>query len=257
MHIPDGFIDAGTSVGAGVVAAGGVGVSLRRAGQVLDEKRVAAGRAGRRLHLRGADAQLPGGQRHERPPARRGARRGAGRPVRRRAVRRGRAGRAGAAVRRRRAVRPRAERRSTWRSSPRSAATRCSSCSGGSSRRPPAASSSPPAIAAGVGVVLASLAFTVEYAIGGTGGASIGDRRRRDGRRARPHRHRRGRDHRADRRAPCWPPDPTWSGAPATSPREPVAEPAVAGRAWREDAGRARRRSSASVWPSRSRWRSS
>src|SRR3954451_21862267 len=40
MHIPDGFIDAGTSVGGGVVAAGGIGVSLRRAGQVLDEKRI-------------------------------------------------------------------------------------------------------------------------------------------------------------------------------------------------------------------------
>jgi cobalt/nickel transport system permease protein len=41
MHVPDGFIDAGTSVGAGALAAGGVGMSLRRAGQVLDEKRVA------------------------------------------------------------------------------------------------------------------------------------------------------------------------------------------------------------------------
>jgi cobalt/nickel transport system permease protein len=41
MHIPDGFIDAGTSAGAAVVAVGGVGISLRRAGQVLDEKRVA------------------------------------------------------------------------------------------------------------------------------------------------------------------------------------------------------------------------
>lgn len=40
MHIPDGFIDAGTSAGAGLVAAGGIGVSLRRAGQVLDEKQV-------------------------------------------------------------------------------------------------------------------------------------------------------------------------------------------------------------------------
>jgi cobalt/nickel transport system permease protein len=40
MHIPDGFIDAGTSAGAGVVAAGGIAVSLRRAGQVLDEKRI-------------------------------------------------------------------------------------------------------------------------------------------------------------------------------------------------------------------------
>src|SRR3712207_1811787 len=40
MHIPDGFINAGTSVAAGGLAAGGIGVSLRRAGQVLDEKQV-------------------------------------------------------------------------------------------------------------------------------------------------------------------------------------------------------------------------
>ncbi|HEX8805269.1 MAG TPA: energy-coupling factor ABC transporter permease, partial [Acidimicrobiales bacterium] len=40
MHIPDGFIDGGTSAGAAAVAAGGVGVALRRAGQVLDERRV-------------------------------------------------------------------------------------------------------------------------------------------------------------------------------------------------------------------------
>jgi cobalamin biosynthesis protein CbiM len=40
VHIPDGFMDAGTSIGGGAVAAAGIGVSLRRAGQVLDEKRV-------------------------------------------------------------------------------------------------------------------------------------------------------------------------------------------------------------------------
>ena len=40
MHIPDGFIDGPTSVGAGVIAVGGIGVCVRRAGQVLDEKRV-------------------------------------------------------------------------------------------------------------------------------------------------------------------------------------------------------------------------
>jgi cobalt/nickel transport system permease protein len=40
MHIPDGFIDGPTSAGAALVAAGGLGVSLRRAGQVLDERRV-------------------------------------------------------------------------------------------------------------------------------------------------------------------------------------------------------------------------
>jgi cobalt/nickel transport system permease protein len=41
MHIPDGFIDAQTSVAAGVVAAGGVGVSLRRAGQEVLESKAA------------------------------------------------------------------------------------------------------------------------------------------------------------------------------------------------------------------------
>lgn len=40
MHIPDGFIDAPTSVGATVVAAGAVAVSLRRAGEVLDDRQV-------------------------------------------------------------------------------------------------------------------------------------------------------------------------------------------------------------------------
>lgn len=40
MHIPDGFIDGGTSAGAAVVAAGGLGVTLRRAGEALDERRV-------------------------------------------------------------------------------------------------------------------------------------------------------------------------------------------------------------------------
>jgi cobalt/nickel transport system permease protein len=38
MHIPDGFIDAPTSAAAAVVAVGGVGVSLRRAGEVLEDK---------------------------------------------------------------------------------------------------------------------------------------------------------------------------------------------------------------------------
>ena len=48
----------------------------------------------------------------------------------------------------------------------------------------------PPAIAAVLSVVLASLAFVVEYAIGGNGGASITDGVHRDGGHARPDRHR-------------------------------------------------------------------
>ncbi len=38
MHIPDGFINAGTSIGGGLLAAGGLGVSVRRTTQILDEK---------------------------------------------------------------------------------------------------------------------------------------------------------------------------------------------------------------------------
>jgi cobalt/nickel transport system permease protein len=38
VHIPDGFINASTSLGAGAVAAGGIGVSLRRAAQTLQDK---------------------------------------------------------------------------------------------------------------------------------------------------------------------------------------------------------------------------
>jgi cobalt/nickel transport system permease protein len=40
MHIPDGFIDAGTSLGAGMVAAGGVGVAARKTAAALDDRGV-------------------------------------------------------------------------------------------------------------------------------------------------------------------------------------------------------------------------
>lgn len=40
MHIPDGFIDGPTSLGAGVVAATGVGVCLRRCNATLDDRQV-------------------------------------------------------------------------------------------------------------------------------------------------------------------------------------------------------------------------
>jgi cobalamin biosynthesis protein CbiM len=38
VHIPDGFIDAPTSLAAGAVAAGGLTVCLRRSGEVLEDK---------------------------------------------------------------------------------------------------------------------------------------------------------------------------------------------------------------------------
>ena len=53
-------------------------------------------------------------------------------------------------------------------------------------------------IAAGLAPVLAAVFFTLEYAIGGNGAASVGDRRGSHDRRPPPDRHRRGRDHRND-----------------------------------------------------------
>jgi cobalt/nickel transport system permease protein len=38
VHIPDGFLNAGVSAGAGVVAAGAVAVAIRRSADALDEK---------------------------------------------------------------------------------------------------------------------------------------------------------------------------------------------------------------------------
>jgi cobalt/nickel transport system permease protein len=40
VHAPDGFIDGPTSLAMGVVAAGGVGLSLRYAGRQLEEKQI-------------------------------------------------------------------------------------------------------------------------------------------------------------------------------------------------------------------------
>ena len=38
MHIPDGFIDAGTSLAAGAIAAGGIAISLKRSSHALEER---------------------------------------------------------------------------------------------------------------------------------------------------------------------------------------------------------------------------
>jgi cobalt/nickel transport system permease protein len=40
VHIPDGFINAGTSLGAGAVAIGGVGVALRKTSRTLQDRQV-------------------------------------------------------------------------------------------------------------------------------------------------------------------------------------------------------------------------
>jgi cobalt/nickel transport system permease protein len=38
MHIPDGFINAGVSAAAGVISAGGIAVSVKKAGETLEDK---------------------------------------------------------------------------------------------------------------------------------------------------------------------------------------------------------------------------
>jgi cobalt/nickel transport system permease protein len=40
VHIPDGFIDAPTSLGAGAISAGGLAIAVRRTADYLDERRV-------------------------------------------------------------------------------------------------------------------------------------------------------------------------------------------------------------------------
>lgn len=40
MHIPDGFINAGTSAGAGAVAVGGLAYCVRRGGELIEERQV-------------------------------------------------------------------------------------------------------------------------------------------------------------------------------------------------------------------------
>lgn len=40
MHIPDGFINAGTSLGAGVASAGGITFAARKVGDMLEDKQV-------------------------------------------------------------------------------------------------------------------------------------------------------------------------------------------------------------------------
>jgi cobalt/nickel transport system permease protein len=40
MHIPDGFINGGTSLAAGALAAGGIAVSLKQTAKTLDDRRV-------------------------------------------------------------------------------------------------------------------------------------------------------------------------------------------------------------------------
>ena len=212
MHIPDGFIDAGTSVAAGVVAAGCVAVSLRGARELDDGRAPLAGLVAAFIFAvqmlnfpvaGGTSGHLLGG----------GAGRGARRPLGRGPVRLRRplvqallfadGGLTALGVN----ITNMAHRRRPW-----SATWSSSACAG---------AAGPPLVGGrgvrgrrrAVGSVLAAVAFTVEYAIGGNGAASVGTVAGGHGRRARPHRHRRGGHHRADGRR-SWPPGPTWCTAP-------------------------------------------
>ena len=73
LHVPDGFLDAPTSVATGAVAVVGVGVALAKVARRARRPHRADGRSRRRLRLRGPDDQLPGRRRHQRAPARRRA----------------------------------------------------------------------------------------------------------------------------------------------------------------------------------------
>ena len=229
MHIPDGFIDAGRRSAPAWSPSAGVALCLRQAGRDARRAAGAARRPGRGLRLRRADAQLPGRQRHQRPPAGRRARRRARRAVVRRAVRHRRA----------------------------ASCRRCCSPTAGSARSglnvvnmalvaafggyalflglraaAPAAPrerrASPPASPPAVGVVARVDRLH----------ARVRHRRhrrrvgrppsRRDGRRARAHRHRRGGHHGADVVAPCSPSGPTSCTAPATCRRRSGATPSPA-----------------------------
>ena len=60
MHMPDGFIDAPTSAGAAVVAVAGVGVSLKKASETLQEKQVPLCGLVAAFIFAVPDAELPG-----------------------------------------------------------------------------------------------------------------------------------------------------------------------------------------------------
>ena len=110
MHIPDGFIDAEHLRRCGHRRRGRRGGVPEEGGRHDAGEASCDGRPGLRVHLRGADAQLPRRERHQRPSPRRPPRGGARRPMGRFALRQRRAVRPSIGVRRRRLERARAER---------------------------------------------------------------------------------------------------------------------------------------------------
>ena len=84
MHVPDGFLDAPTSVATGAVAVVAVGVALRGARRELDDRTAPLAGLVAAFVFAAQMLNFPVGARHQRPPARRRARRGPGRAVHRR-----------------------------------------------------------------------------------------------------------------------------------------------------------------------------
>ena len=111
MHIPDGFINGGTSAAGGAIAAGGVAVSLRRAADALDDKSAPLAGLVAAFIFAVQMLNFPVAIGHLRPPARRCARRRPGRAVGGSPVLVGGATGPGPRLRRRRPVRPRPEHR--------------------------------------------------------------------------------------------------------------------------------------------------
>ena len=168
MHVPDGFLDAPTSVATGVAAAAAVGLALRGCAARARRPGRTDGGARRDLRLRRADAELPGRRRHERPPPGRCPRRGAGRSLDSGPLPERGAARAEPALRRRGSDRPGHQRRADGRGRGRSSA---GPCSGGCSRcsRARVGLVAPlAAVAAYVSVPVTALAFVGLYAVGGT-----------------------------------------------------------------------------------------
>ena len=77
MHVPDGFLDAPTSVATGVVAAVGIGLALRGARRELDDRTAPLAGLVATFIFATQMLNFPVGAGHQRPPARRRAGRGA------------------------------------------------------------------------------------------------------------------------------------------------------------------------------------
>ena len=199
MHVPDGFLDAPTSIATGVVAAAAVGCGP--AGRAARARRPygAAGRARRGVRLRHPDAQLPGRLGHQRTPARRCARGDPGRPLHGAAVHGDGLPGAVPALRRRRHHRARHQHRPDGVVTVVVGWTVFKTLQAVLPKRLSMVAPSA-GIAALVSVPVAALGFVLLYAVGGTADLSLDRLATAMVGRARADRHRRGGDHLPGRR---------------------------------------------------------